>query len=98
LHSIFTISEFYISFMTFPSPASMGLLQAGSLFALLTFASATPIVQQTSRSGFIDLPKSYAALGDSFAAGLGSGFFLNHSADASDSMLITPSTCFNPKC
>jgi hypothetical protein len=76
----------------------MGLLLFGSLFALLTYTSATPIVQQTSRSHFIDLPKSYAAVGDSFAAGLGSGYFLNNSRDASDSMLTILSTCFNLKC
>ena len=76
----------------------MGLLLAGSLLALLTYTSATPIVQQNSRSGSIDLPKSYAALGDSFAAGVGSGFFLNNSRDTSDSMLIILSTCFNHTC
>jgi hypothetical protein len=98
LDSIFTISEFYISFLIFPSRANMGLFVAGSLLALLAYTSATPIVQQKSRSGSIDLPKSYAALGDSFAAGVGSGFFLNNSRDASDSMLTILSTCFNHKC
>jgi hypothetical protein len=76
----------------------MGLLVAGSLLALLAYTSATPIVQQKSRSGFINLPKSYAALGDSFAAGLGSGFFLNNSRDASDGMLTILSNSFNLKC
>lgn len=72
----------HILFFGFHSSLRMGLIQVGSLFVFLTCAIATPIA---SRSGSIHLPKNYAALGDSFAAGLGSGHFLNSSADGSDS-------------
>lgn len=61
------------------------LLHLSPLLSLLTYVSATLIHTNTAlQPSVFNLPKSYAALGDSFSAGLGSGFFLNKSADGSD--------------
>ncbi|KAH7369710.1 SGNH hydrolase-type esterase domain-containing protein [Rhexocercosporidium sp. MPI-PUGE-AT-0058] len=51
------------------------LLQVSALLALFGFVTSTPIrAENKSEACVFSLPSSYAALGDSFAAGLGSGF------------------------
>ncbi len=51
------------------------LLQISAFLALLNFAAATPVPAENKiEACTFNLPSSYAALGDSFAAGLGSGF------------------------
>jgi hypothetical protein len=51
------------------------------LIAHCVFAS--PLSERGEQVQF-SLPKSYAALGDSYASGLGSGFFTNNSRDGVD--------------
>ncbi|KAH9222202.1 SGNH hydrolase-type esterase domain-containing protein [Leptodontidium sp. 2 PMI_412] len=54
------------------------LLQVSALLALFSFVTATPIpAGNKSEACAFNLPASYAALGDSFAAGLGSGFLVD---------------------
>ena len=72
-----------------------GFIQTASALALLSLASAKPILQEredhpVAAVGF-NLPKSYAALGDSFSSGLGSGQFLSNSRDRLDSMPLLSS-------
>lgn len=67
--------------------------KVASAFALLAYSSATPVVQRSSHhQAHFELPKTFAALGDSYAAGLGSGFFTNNSRDGLDSKLIDPTS------
>ncbi|KAH7382935.1 SGNH hydrolase-type esterase domain-containing protein [Cadophora sp. MPI-SDFR-AT-0126] len=53
----------------------MSVLKLSALLTLLNFVVATPYpAHNKSEACTFNLPTSYAALGDSFAAGLGSGF------------------------
>lgn len=49
---------------------------------------ATPLIERDTHPKYT-IPTSYAALGDSYASGLGSGFFTNNSRDGLDGMLMT---------
>ncbi|KAK5998054.1 Lipase 1-like protein [Cladobotryum mycophilum] len=63
------------------------LRQIVPVLAVLGCASAVSIPVTRSHPPpppQFNLPKSYAALGDSFASGIGSGLFLNNSADKAD--------------
>jgi lysophospholipase L1-like esterase len=53
------------------------ILPASLLLAVFTLTAANPVRQH-------HLPRNYAAIGDSFSAGLGSGAFLNNSRDGRD--------------
>ena len=65
----------------------MSVLQLSALLTLLNFVVATPFpAHNKSEACTFNLPTSYAALGDSFAAGLGSGFAI----DDDGKLLKTP--------
>lgn len=62
----------------------MGVLLGPALLALVACVSATPVERRQTAMQNFHLPTSFAALGDSFSAGIGSGKFLTSSADGSD--------------
>jgi hypothetical protein len=63
----------------------MDSLNALFLLTLLACASANPVEKrQATTATALHLPTSFAALGDSYSAGIGSGKFLTSSADGSD--------------
>ncbi|KAF2713465.1 hypothetical protein K504DRAFT_461995 [Pleomassaria siparia CBS 279.74] len=65
----------------------MAMLPMTLLLSLFTLVSANPVRQH-------HLPRNYAALGDSFSAGVGSGQFLNKSRDGLDFQCIRQSGAY----
>lgn len=67
------------------------MLGTNLLHLILCYAAyvhSNPLIEHDGHIKFT-VPKSYAALGDSYASGLGSGFFTNNSRDGLDGKFKT---------